>query len=352
MAALESDLKEFATRKVLTGKVVGKLADQQYDFKVDFFYKWLKERGVQDVIASFSDLDAALLERQREELLKIQSDEIVNLVENWGIYRGQKITTDKVRAWLEQFPSTREQRAMFKILENLHFYSNSYMRSKMKEIHDMVVRSLGREKERYQRKRSDIIVSYLDKVAKSGADFASLYAEEADIYVGNVIEKHKLNEELKKRMDIKAVIFIDDFVGTGDQASSNLKEINDILSDIKEQNLKVIFVAVVATKDGWTKVKAAVETFNIPMEIHYCEILNETEQIFNENSNVFPDISERELAKITATKYGKLLVKDNPLGYGGVGVSVVFERSCPNGTIPILWAENKTHNWFPLFKRL
>ena len=45
----------------------------------------------------------------------------------------------------------------------------------MKEIHEVVIRDLGREKERYQRKRSDIFVSYLDKIGKSGADFASLY---------------------------------------------------------------------------------------------------------------------------------------------------------------------------------
>ena len=70
MPTLESDLKEFATRKVLIGSVVGKLEEHSYDFKVEFFYKWLKERGVQDIIASFSDLDAVLLERQREEQIK------------------------------------------------------------------------------------------------------------------------------------------------------------------------------------------------------------------------------------------------------------------------------------------
>lgn len=352
MPALESDLKEFTTRKVLVGNVVGKLDDHEYEFKVEFFYRWLRERGVQNIIASFSDLDAVLLERQREEELKIQSDEIMHLVDGWSTYRGQKITTDKVRAWLEQFPGIREQRVMYKLLKNLHFYSNAFLRSKMKEIHDIVVRGLGREKERYQRKRSDIVVSYLDKVAKSGADFASLYADEAGIYVENVIEKDKLIDEIKKRTDIKAVIFIDDFVGTGDQASTYLRDIQESINKVIEQNLKVIFIAVVVTKDGWAKVREVVDTLGISVEIHYCEVLNETDQIFGENSKVFPDLNEKELAKITALKYGKLLVKDNPLGYGGVGVGVVFERSCPNGTVPILWAEGSKLNWVPLFKRL
>jgi hypothetical protein len=352
MASLESDLKEFLTRKVLIGSVVGKLDTHEYDFKVEFFYRWLKERGVQDIIASFSDLDAALLARQREEELKIQADEIVKLIDSWSTYRGQKITTDKVRAWLEQFPSIREQRLMFTVLKNLHFYSNSFVRSKMREIHDMVIRGLVREKERYQRKRSDIIVSYLDKIAKSGADYASLYVDEAEIYVDNVIEKPKLLEEIKNRNDLKAAIFIDDFVGSGVQAGTYLREIKDVLDEIKNRNLKAIFVAVVVTKEGWANVRETVDNLEIPVELHYCEILSEADQVFGEKSNVFPDTSEREEAKATALKYGKLLVKDNPLGYAAVGVGVVFERSCPNGTLPILWAENRTHGWIPLFKRL
>jgi orotate phosphoribosyltransferase-like protein len=124
----------------------------------------------------------------------------------------------------------------------------------MKEIHEVVIRDLGREKERYQRKRSDIFVSYLDKIGKSGADFASLYADEASIYIDNVIEKDKLAEDLRKRPDIKAVVFIDDFVGTGTQVSGYLTDMSNILGEFKEQKLRAIFIAVVSTKQGWNKV--------------------------------------------------------------------------------------------------
>ena len=118
------------------------------------------------------------------------------------------------------------------------------------------------------------------------------------------------------------------------------------------KNIKVIFIAVVAVKEGWRKVQNTIKNLGIPTESHYCELLNGSDQIFGEQSNVFTDASEREFARTTALKYGKLLVKDNPLGYGNLGVSVVFERSCPNDTLPILWAENSGVNWMPLFKRL
>jgi len=352
MASLESDLKEFATRKVVVGKISGKIEEHSYTFKVDLFQRWLNQRGIQDVIASFSDLDAALLERQRDEQLKIQPDEIVELTEKWATYKGQAITTDKVRTWINQFPLPREQRAMFKILQGLHFYTNSHLRLKMKEINSIVTRGLGRYLTSGKQKRSDILISYLDGLTKSGANMANLFAEEAEIYVNNIVEKNKIEDELKSRNDIKAIVFIDDFVGTGTQASGDLEVMARKIEDlVKEKNIKVIFVAVTTFKDGWMKISDAASTFGFPIETHYCELLTETDEIFGEQSGVFSDSVEREFAKSIAIKYGKLLVKDNPLGYGNIGAAVVFERSCPNDTLPILWAE-KSGIWMPLFKRL
>jgi len=352
MPSLESDLKEFATRKVVTGKISGKFEEHSYTFKVDLFQQWLKQRGIQDVIASFSDLDAALLERQRDEQLKLHPDELVELTEKWGTYKGQPITTDKVRAWINQFPSPREQRTMFRVLECLHFYTNAHLRLKMKEINGIVTRGLGRHIVTGKQKRSDILISYLDGLTKSGASMANLFAEESEVYVDNIIEKNKIEEELKKRNDIKAIVFLDDFVGTGVQASDDLKVMCERIHDVvKAKNMKVIFVAIATYKEGWTKISETIDALNIAVEAHYCELLTEVDKIFGEQSNVFSDLVEREFAKSVALKYGKLLVKDNPLGYGNIGAAVVFERSCPNDTLPILWAE-KPGTWMPLFKRL
>jgi len=37
------------------------------------------------------------------------------------------------------------------------------------------------------------------------------------------------------------------------------------------------------------------------------------------------------------------------LGYGNSQATVVFEQSCPDNTLPILWA--KSRDWKPLFER-
>ena len=349
MAALDSDLKEFVTRKILISNVQA----DTYDFKVPLFSKWLKGRGIEDVIATFSDLDAALRERQQEEEIKVNAEEIQAVINQWGMYKGQAITEDKVRAWLEQFGGFREQRTMFTLLSELRFYSHMFIRRKMAEIHDAVKRGTIHHIESGKFKRSDILVSYLDNPAKSGSHIARLYVEEASIYVGNVVEKGKLKETLRESENTQALLFLDDFVGTGKSAADYLKEIDAAIADtVRERNIKVVFAAVVAFIEGWKHLEKTVENLSIPIQLHVCEILDETAKCFGENSSIFLDLSQREFAKEIALTYGKLLEKNCPLGFGNLEMAVVFERGCPNNSLPILWSESTSPKWIPLFKRL
>jgi len=40
-----------------------------------------------------------------------------------------------------------------------------------------------------------------------------------------------------------------------------------------------------------------------------------------------------------------------PQGYGGTELAVVFERGCPNNSVPMLWGEATTPKWMALFRR-
>lgn len=345
VATLDSELQEFITRQIL----VGSIEDEVYDFKVQLFDAWLKARGVQDVIMEFSNLDAALKERQQEEALKVKPTEIINITGRLGLYKGQPISEDKVRAWLEQFETIREKRTMFTILMNLQYFSNAYTRQKMAEVHGIVKRGLVRYLQERQIKRSDILVSYLDNPSKSGARFARLYADEAEIYVGNIVEKGELEQALLKE-EIKALVFVDDFVCTGTSVIEYLQELDKKLSDtILSRGIKVVLVAVVAFKGGWQKVEKAIEQLDMPVICQVCELLDEQNQCFSDQSIMFPDKDQRDFAKQVSMRYGRNLEKKWPLGYGDLGLAVVFENSCPNNSLPILWAEDT--NWMPLFKR-
>ena len=120
----ENELREFERRQILTYK------ENKYKCKVNFFEEWLKEKGITEIITKFSDEDAILTLREQEGKAYVQSDEIVKLVNVWGAYKGRNITEDRVRSWLRQFGDNSSQRLMFRILQNIKFYTADNIREK------------------------------------------------------------------------------------------------------------------------------------------------------------------------------------------------------------------------------
>ena len=347
--SLAADLAEFVTRKVLVEKTQG------YEFKVNFFGQWLKRKGINDLISTFSDLDVALLTRQAAESDRVKSSELVELVNKWKSYKGQAITEDKVRAWLEQFGGPKEQRCMFKLLQGLRFYGTDVVRHHMAEAYTIVNREIVWEVasgKSGKPKRSDILVSYLDGPAKSGSFLARLFADEARIYADNVVEQKNLVNVINRTTSAKALVFLDDFIGTGNSAAHYLRSIDaEICSLVNERKIKCFFVAVASYLDGWKKIEKTEEILKMNLQAHSCDIIEKNARCFSDDSIIFSDSVEREKAKALASLYGRQLLKKNPLGYGNLELAIVFERGCPNNSLPILWAESTNPKWIALFKR-
>src|SRR5262249_28302653 len=156
--------------------------------------------------------------RLEQERARVHAHEIARICFRWH-YKGRRVGSEDVRAWLEQFGENTDQRLMFRLLENIRFYSEDELRSKMTEAHGIVSRGLVERRSHRQVKRSDILVSYLDGPGKSGAHLARLYVDENGIYKDNLVELGQLRHALSCD-GIQAVVFVDDFVGTGDSACS------------------------------------------------------------------------------------------------------------------------------------
>lgn len=356
---IDSELREFERRQVLISN------KGHYKCKVYLFEKWLLDNGTREIILRFTDYDEFLRIKEEEERLRVTSKEIVESCSMFGLYRGKRITEDQVRNWLNQFGSNENQRLMFELLKCTKFYSQENIRAKMKLAHDIVKRGLVFKKEEGKRKRHDIIVSYLDHPGKSGAYLAKLYADENDIYYENIIEKSKLSSVLEKKSEeLKsfALVFIDDFIATGDSACEYFAKLNEengstigrLLAEKGEieglSKLQIFFIAICGYQESRDKLKKVLEDLKLNVRIHLCDPLDESDKAFSEKSKIFPDEFKREKAKNIAFEFGSKLVKNAPLGYGNCQSTVVFEHNCPNNTLPILWAESKT--WIPLFPRL
>jgi len=341
--AVERELQEFVHRQVLVER------EGFYQCKIPFFTRWLKEVGFLEISTTFTDLAAIEARRRDEERARVTADEVTRLCSSWPFYKGRHVGGEQVRAWLDQFGNTTDQRLMFKILQRLKIYSEDELRAKMRDVHGIMSRGLVERRALRQLKRSDILVSYLDGPGKSGAHLARLYCDENNIYRDNLVESARLNQSLD-REGVQALMFVDDFLGTGDSVCGYLATLADGLREkLISLELRVFFVAVTGFAAAAQKVSQAVDDLRLPIKIHVCDSLDDRNHCFAEHSEIFASEGERLAAMDLAYRKGVTLCKQAPLGYGGCQAMVVFSHNCPNNTLPILW--DQTEHWHPLFRR-
>jgi len=342
-----SDLKHLVQRHILVEK------NQEYRCKVNFFQRWLVNAGYREIMTAFSDSDTILKRKKAEEEAHVRSEEIMDLVENWGLYKGQTVSEDRVRAWLNQFGTNMNQRLMLKILQKVRFYSSARIRQKLREGHGIISRGLTLRQPPSKRKRSDIIVSYLDSPGKSGGGiYAKLYSDENGIYANNVVEKSKLEQVISESEGLNALVFVDDFIGTGNSAKDYFSELGQQHGNfLAKSGLRIFFIVICGFVDRKVEIEELLEKIKLPVNVHICDPIDELAKCFSEPSSTFPDSGELERARAIAYEHGAKIVNKNFLGYGDCQTAVVFETNCPNNNLPILWAASEDPPWRPLFER-
>lgn len=342
---VENELRDFERRQILVS------TDRRYSAKVVLFGRWLIERGYQDIVTALLDKDALIQFKNQEEINRVKEEEIAKLISTWDSFLGQRVGVESVRVWLNQFKGTENQRSAFKILQALRFYSADLIRQKMREVHGIVTRQIVWQRKARQPKRRDLVVSAIGGLAHSGAEYARRYADENQIYPDNVVALEQIPELLQgPDSEIKGVILVDDFIGTGDTLSGEIAKFPATVRDALEQTSTPVFLLVVV---GYTKgikvVEDAISRAALNISLHVCDIIPSDESMFGNRAKTFSTDDERLRAKDMAYEYGVGLVPKAPLGYGDTQAAIVFENKIPNNCPPILWQETST--WKPLFRR-
>lgn len=193
----------------------------------------------------------------------------------------------------------------------------------------------------------------MDAPSKSGARYAKLYADENEIYFDQVVERSNLFEQMQgMNENPRALVFVDDFVGTGQSAKEYFDDVfKEVGREVSKRNWQVFFIAVIGFQKAKKELIDHCAASGIPITIHFCDTLDEESRCFQENSEIFPDPIERKTAKDVVLQIGLQLEPKWPLGYKDSQALVVFDDTCPNNTIPILWAHSLKGNWTPLFRR-
>ncbi len=347
----ERQLRGFQDRRIIISN------NEQYWFRVRLFQEWLKERGYLDLTAMVAS-ELQLAEKLDNERSKsITGTEIRELVERWGPYQSRKRTESEVRDWIKQFGNPTDQRLVLKLLQHLKFYSHDIVKERFLQAHRSVKRSIVTKIEEGQRSRRDILISYLGLPGSSGPTMARLYRQENNIYRNNCINPDGIYERIIKDKQIAALVFVDDFIGTGKTATGLLRKLRtkypDLPSAINDQGIKLWYVAVVGTEVGLMKVEKEMEQgFSSSARVVCADELKDSDKAFSDTSIIWSSKVERNTAKEIAQSFGERLEPRAPLGFGDTQALVVFEENCPNNSLPILYKTGKRMKSFrPLFPR-
>jgi hypothetical protein len=160
----------------------------------------------------------------------------------------------------------------------------------------------------------------------------------------NFLTLDQVKSDLGK--EFKAVMFIDDVIGRGNQATKFFSR------HLENLQMEKYYYSLIAFEDGLRNVKANSgfqDVFSVTR-------LSEDQKVFSESSVIIRDPDLRNRTKEIAQEYGEQLYPLGPLGYDDSQALIAFSYNTPNNTLPIIWASSnnekaKGMNWNPLFER-
>lgn len=284
-------------------------------------------------------------------------DRCVDLI-NHKIWTGIKVMD--LRRWFNNFDNEKERYFSACILDHLIFRSEDQVDALAVELFTKKlpnkIRTLG-----FEMIKHDSFLKLLRGDSNSKIRLVSVALKnERPVKSANLILRgYRRNlglndnffifpEEVEKEIGagISTFIFVDDFLGTGDQFSAMWKQYG---FSIKLSSSNVIYAPLVAHQSG-------IENMNgkcSQVEIVYAEYLNTESNVFESAFN--DGVNSPESAK---TFYDELLKKnkldvgllsENKYGHGCLGLAYTFCHSSPDNCLHIIW--DKRNGWHPLIPK-
>lgn len=240
----------------------------------------------------------------------------------------------QTRSWLRQF-DVDEQPFMAELLKVIRV-ENSI---KINRSIDKVCQSL-------RKKLSDglyesVFFGLGESPASSGSYFLYHLLQHLGVDSSHAKGEDALGDAVR---DNKIIVFIDDIVGSGNQAVSYSKKRIPV-------GCRAIYCALYGVDKGIENVR---KNGNYECVI-VANLIREKDRVFSSGSSLLLDVDKRKKIMNIAKKYGKDLYPKHPLGYENSQLLITFPHNVPNNTLPIIWAgpasESNADYWEPLVPR-
>jgi hypothetical protein len=266
-------------------------------------------------------------------------------------------------AWLQNFESPDDRDAAILILDRFHFFSNRMTLRMLQAAFDSLLQQYVRHPNPSTEADSlasqfieQAVFTPVEGESPNRSDSGNLFCRNARQYLkipqGKLVDPDKAVEHAATG---GPVVFIDDFIGTGQQFKHTwrrpyLTGFVQSFADVARQiRFPCFYLCVVVTEYAQNNI----DSLRLPVTIYAAHTLGDKYSITN-------DLSEQQLANLDRflRKYAPSLDLDSHMrrgdnslyGYHGLGLTIAFEHSVPDASLPIIWA-NGSPGWVPLIER-
>jgi len=263
--------------------------------------------------------------RRTTQIQLEHSEQIGEASERFGDHEG--VNEARILRWLAQFTDDLLPLAL-DVLMAVRYFDSSNIRAMTRQLFQIVSDELGAR---------DLRCAAFVAVGSPASGSATVLRVLRDALRGT---QHRIMSMLDVAQiepgAIDAIVFLDDFSGTGDTLVSWWETVEPI---VRPSNA-AIFVGLLLLNE---QARVRIEQF---AEVLPVTELDVTANVLSMESTQFTPEQKQQLAECCrSTGCGPKYER----GYGDCGLLVVLKHGCPNNSLPILWYEGDA--WRPLFRR-
>jgi hypothetical protein len=267
------------------------------------------------------------------------------------------------RRWLRNFDD-KDQDDAAALLDAFVFFSDEFVDRLFIAAFDALAVEVTRnsvtyddKKAQWQAFKDQVLITHptgeMPNVTDSGYAFDRRARQMLSIDQAHILDPALVVSRLRSGPPVP-VVFVDDFVGSGDQFKKTWqREFDTATGKASFASIAAsggvgpfFYCPLVCTQHG----RAVIQTDCKELEVRPTHLLPEESSANHADSLLWPDALRAQAAKFIEDNSVKAGIAANKCwGYAGLGLALAFEHGVPDSTLPIIWWEE--NGWVPLVRR-
>jgi hypothetical protein len=301
------------------------------------------------------------------------------------VYQNMPVDGDRLYAWIDQFNMHRGSgdldprdvaEELLKAIRNRFFYNGESLRCILENLYQKLLSEVRqipywRQMLRSPNRRgirilqNQMIVSNPLGIMKSPDAVNLIFRSVSGLTPGkNAVEFDHISDHIRKKKGGTVVVFVDDFIGSGQQFEEQIlrrlisdNRIAEVVRTKSTTPVNFFMLVCVAYDEGLERARKALQAAPswLEMSILVGDILGKESKAFSQMSQVFPiDTIRCQAEEILVGRIGQHLHPAAPQGWNDMQSLIVFGHNTPNCTLPVIWKNGYVGErlWHAIFPRM